>query len=1107
MKRPALLLSFLLFVLPSVARTPLKEAFVLSSMAVIENVKEGSVAAAAGVKAGDLVVSINGSINPTLQEVLGYRYDWERSKSTSLGVRRAGALIELNLGQGDWGCEFRADLAGKTPDQLAEARSELKKDETLDAGKNKYESLIIRAVKGSSRDSACWLMLDLGKGLKERRKWKDAVAVFGRAAENAPPDSFWRFSALLKEADAFAGAKENDRASGLYEDVAAAARSTGMEMRLAGALNSWFAFARQSGDLPKAENLARESLEIKERLVPDSYDMAVSLNNMGVVKRSLGQLHDAAENFLKSKTIRERLAPGSLDVAVTLNNLGNVTLDQGDLSAAREYYMKALSIIERLSPESLAVAGSLNNLGSVAKEQGDLNAAREFHFRALAIRERLAPGSQETAMSFTNLGAIARAQGDFPASKEYHLKALSIYKKLAPESLEVALSLNNLGILSSDEDDAAAAKDYHTQALAIRERLAPGSLDVAMSLGNLGNSAYKMKDTSGAKEYYSRALAIRESLCPGSIETARIYYNLGIVAGDSGELDKAKGYYLKALAIENRLAPGSIDVAVSLSSLARAEKSSGNLPRCTELLSDAVDALEFQRSRVGGETAKTSFAAVHGDFYTQLISAYLDSGKPAMALQTLERSRSRALLEMVSSRYVDWKAEIPAALLERQEELDLQRKKLCDALFRADAKTSSDDIEAWRAELLLLPIKEDALAEEIRKSSPRLASLEYPKPLDFDSLRKALEPGTLLLAYAVAEDETYLFALGNTDLRAYRIPMGEKALQNKVRAFRAGLLHEASKGPASDAWKVSSRELYEVLLQPASSEIAKCSRVLLLPDGPLHLLPFTALLPSGRKLPKELNKEPIGVQRPITVEASMTVYLELQKAKAAISASSAPSWIGFGDPLYSNSDIIGGTVLEPLPGTRKEIEAISPLFNGKALSFLGENATEDTVRSLPDASYYLHFACHGILDTKFPMNSALALSIPPFSEISGTAVFEDHKKDGLLQAWEIIEDVKIDSDCVVLSACETGLGKDMGGEGLIGLTRAFQYAGARSVLSSLWSVSDESTAILMKSFYSHLCQGRSKSESLSLAQKEMIKSQKYSHPFFWAGFVLNGDWK
>ena len=190
--------------------------------------------------------------------------------------------------------------------------------------------------------------------------------------------------------------------------------------------------------------------------------------------------------------------------------------------------------------------------------------------------------------------------------------------------------------------------------------------------------------------------------------------------------------------------------------------------------------------------------------------------------------------------------------------------------------------------------------------------------------------------------------------------------------------------------------------------------------------------------------------------------------------------------------------LAPLPATRVEVASLSRLFEGSATTYLGADATESRAKAIKSARY-LHFATHGLLDPRAPLNSALALSLP--------AQRRDGEENGLLQAWEIFEQVRLDTDLVTLSACETALGAELAGEGLIGLTRAFHYAGARSVLASLWRVADDSTADLMVRFYGHLKAGLSKDEALRRAQRDTIAQPRTSAPFHWAAFILSGDWR
>jgi CHAT domain-containing protein len=296
------------------------------------------------------------------------------------------------------------------------------------------------------------------------------------------------------------------------------------------------------------------------------------------------------------------------------------------------------------------------------------------------------------------------------------------------------------------------------------------------------------------------------------------------------------------------------------------------------------------------------------------------------------------------------------------------------------------------------------------------------------------------------------------------------------------------------------------LVRPAEPVLAKADRWLISPDGPLHSLPFAALLAGDHYLAES---------KPIHLVASAAVYKEIKATRAKKPAAATMELLAAGDPLYParlenpaeaaadpqvQTALRRGLRLEPLPATRSEVEAISNLFPNVRI-LLGRDATEEAIKSLAPQARRLHFACHGLLDERFPLNSALALSIPERPE--------EGRANGLLQAWEVFDELRLDADLVTLSACDSGRGKEMGGEGLIGLVRAFQFAGARSVLASLWSVSDASTGDLMKRFYGHLRSGKPKDEALQSAQIELIRSprKELSHPFHWAAFQLVGDWR
>ncbi|MBP7867740.1 MAG: tetratricopeptide repeat protein [Acidobacteria bacterium] len=874
------------------------------------------------------------------------------------------------------------------------------------------------------------------------------------------------------------------------------------------------------GDLTTARERFEKSLAIRERVAPDSADVAHALSNFAGLLVDLGDLPLAKAYYRKALAIRERLSPDSLDVAHCLAAMSNAYRKQGDLKTARECCTRALAIQERLAPKSLAVAGCLIDLSSVAKEQGDLAVASALLARALAVQESVAPDGPAVAVTLDSLGNVVRAQGDLAMAREYYLKALAIRERLAPNGLEAAYVLNNLGALAFERGDLAAAREFHLKALAMKERLVPETLDMAESLNDLADLAAAQGDPASAGDLYRKALALKERHAPDSLDMALTLDGLGQVLRSQGDLGAARETLHRAVTLQERLAPGSRDLADSLRSLARVERAAGSLSLAADLMARAVDTLEAQRSRVGGASAKTAFSAVTGDFYTDLIAARLDTKQPRLALETLERSRARTLLEMVSSRYVDLGGEIPAALLERQREMAGRRRFLSEKLGQAGAKTDPREIEAWRAELLMLPQMEDALAEEIRKASPRLAALQYPKPLDYAGMREALEPGMLLVAYAVGETESYLFTLrrprgkaSGDELRVVRLKAGRQELANRVMVYR-----EAVSQPDTDIeeCRAASRELFSLLLGPVAREVAGCERILLLPDGPLHLLPFAALVPgapAGRGKARLDPSQPLGLQRPLSVQASLTVYAGLKPGPGPVAIGL--NWTGIGDPVYPGTEKPGdvpdevarlktrGFHLGPLPGTRREIEGIARLFGERAQVRLGPDATRESVLKLSRSTRLVHFACHGLMDPDFPMNSALALSPAP---AEGPGKDESGKTD-LLQAWEIIQDLRLDSDCVVLSACETGVGKVFGGEGILGLTRAFLYAGARSVVVTLWPISDESTARFMHAFYREILAGVPRDQALRRAQANLARQPGFAHPFHWAAFVLVGAGK
>ena len=1093
---------------------------VRTPLAVVDSVQEGMLADLAGVAAGDLVVDLAGLADPDLQTVSAHAFERCNAEEADLVLERDGARRPVTLAQGNWRCELRPDLETRALERLEVGRAALAAKD-WERARGELEALAVALGEEGAADAACWLRLDVGRRLAAAGEWERADAYLEPlAAMDDASKPYWRFSAALEAAEVARLSGRNDDAPGRYERAVALADAEPSGLRRAAALSRWMEFEYRRGRLAEAKRLADEVLAIRERAAPGSLAVAAVLTNLGSVASNQGEVSAARDYHSRAVAIFERLAPGSLYLAAGLNNMGGLAWREGDLPAARDSYLRALALFERLMPDSLYVAVTLGNLGAVAKDLGDLSAARRFHLRALEIEQRLAPESTEVAGSLQNLGVVAQTQGDLEAAREYHLAALELFQRLAPGSQDEASCWANLGTVAYELGDLAMAREHTSQALAIREREAPGSFGVAACRNNLGELALEEGDLGRAREQFDAALAIRSRLAPASLDASSTLHNLGRLELAASDLDAARTRFGEALAIRERLAPASLDVAESWRALAGVERASGNLSGAITAMERSLQAFEAQRSRVGGASSRATFVASQGRFYSEMVELRLAAGDPWGALVTLERSRARSLLELLAGRKIEAEGLIPAELGARRDELERRRVALADNLARSDAATDPAQVEGWRSELLRLPVEEDALAEEVRRANPRLAALEYPRPLERQGLVEAVEPGTLLLAFSVGERETVLFSLLRRSRRepvldAVRLPVGERELRRRVQALRLALT-AASRGRGDDdSWRRPAEELFRDLLAPAAKSIARCRTVLLLPDGPLHQLPFGVLLPGvGRGLPRGLSSDPLGVQRPLRFAPSVTVYRELEQLVTRPDHGVGARWVGFGDPrlpsgeLEAPADLVqlagAGVPLEPLPGTRREVERVAALVGEGARVFLGEQASEAAVRSLDPGTSFLHFACHALASAQFPMSSALVLSAP---QVGPDELLRDpsgHERDGLLQAWEVVEDLRLDADCVVLSACSTGLGREVGGEGILGFTRAFFFAGARSVAVSLWPVADESTAALMERFYREVLAGSPRDVALQRAQSELAGSERYGHPFHWATFQLHG---
>jgi CHAT domain-containing protein/Tfp pilus assembly protein PilF len=855
----------------------------------------------------------------------------------------------------------------------------------------------------------------------------------------------------------------------------------------------------------EARDLHTRALVIRQRAAPDSAAVASSLGALGRV----ASRNESAEDLLaRSLALWEELAPDSIDVASASNDLGAFQFQHGNVAAARDLHERALAISTRLEPGGLDQAASLYRLGNVAWRRGDLASAEELHQKALAIRRAHAPESAAVESSLNSLGNVAGSRKDLESAQRFHRQALAIGEKRAPHSIEPML--HNLGEDARLLGDYATAEALLRRALGMYDRMPPGSgreVAIANTLVSLAAVARDRGDLPEAETIVRRALAIRAAYEPDSLHLAEDREVLADILWERGRQAEAREEYLQILRVASRTVPSSELEARTLHSLGLSDRAEGRTAQAAEMFGRAIDALDSQKGRLGGAIeARELFSAAYADMYRDLIEALADLGRIEDAFWILERSQARLLLAMLAERELMLASNVAPGLEEDRARADAEYDRTQRQL--RDLSPSQD---AARLELLdrlaALRDRRSDTIERIKKASPRYASLRYPRPLDLEAARRALDPGTLLLSYSVGTERALLFAVEpsgakGSGLTVFPLSGNSASLREAVASYRNMLNFRGPRAPDTTRNLLArSRSLYASLLEPAEALIARYDRLLIRPDGPLHTLPWAALArSSGSDAPDYLVES-----KPIHTTISATVYAELKKARLALPRDPSVMVAAFGDPLYPklpDSRVAverGGARFDPLPESRREVLEIAALYSPKSEVYLGPEATEERATAIGTDVPLIHFACHAVLNERFPLDSALVFTIPEKPR--------EGQDNGLLQAWEIFERVRIDADLVTLSACESGLGKETGGEGLIGLTRAFQYAGARSVLASLWKVEDKPTAELMKRFYVNLKAGRTKDEALRLAQIDLICSPGYSHPKDWAAFQLNGDWK
>lgn len=985
------------------------------------------------------------------------------------------------------------------------------------------------------------------------------LSVVGSSA--GAPDSAARVRTLLERAEALARAGELRQAETVLSRALEISESADPRSRTTAVCLERLARLAYERETERDEHaaMAQRAVTLLEATAPGSLELARALDLLSRYTPNLEEATNLAERALR---IEEAVAPNGPQMAETLSRLQALVLGSEGL----EYARRALAIRRRLAPASPETARALADVARQLRERGDLDGAAEQLEQALAIQRRIDPRSQEMASLLGSLAILDMLRGDLREAEAHNLQALAIEEATAGPVTR-ATRLNNLAQLASLRGDFDSADRYLDRSLGLLGDDDTSDLKAA-SLAIRADVALARGQVERALTVYDRAEAILRAIDPehpgvGYVESrkARILLDAGRAEearalllpaveearrdfpGTPGladrlfllaEADRLRGepaaagrLHREALTIRETVAPGSLDEAESAHALGVLARDAGDAEQALELFRRAVAALESQSERLGGSPeTRARFRGRYRVLFRDLERLLLDLDRHDDAFHVLEEARGQGLLALMASRHLDLDAELPGDLAERIRVADIAYDRALRDLATRGPTAEPAALAAMQR--TLEQARRRRLETRDRRRAvlpPRTAPFREARALGVADVRELLEPGTLLLSYSLGPERSVVYALGpggpdgagEDGLAVADLGVDQDAIRSRVERLRS-LISVPPTLRRRLAATAAATDLGRLLLGPVAGRLERAERLLIVPDGALNLLPFAALVVPGGPA-----GEPRYLVRslPSRVVSSVTLYASLRRSKGGSPPSGRASGpvVGFGDPSYPRrasatsakavpvasraaaSSVLRGALesgldLTPLASSRSELEVLRRVFPGRAEIWTGKAATEERVMSAAPGASMLHLACHGFVDERFPMESGLALAIDPGHR--------DAEDNGLLQAWEIFEHLHLDADLVTLSACDTGLGQEDAGEGLLGLTWAFLYAGADSVLASLWSVSDASTAKLMARFYRELSTGVPEAEALRRAQLTLLDDPATRSPFYWAPFHLVG---
>jgi CHAT domain-containing protein/tetratricopeptide (TPR) repeat protein len=841
------------------------------------------------------------------------------------------------------------------------------------------------------------------------------------------------------------------------------------------------------GRYGKAIAAVERSLEIR-RARNDRWGEAVTSQNLCLIRVHLSEWREAIRCYEQLLPLLEEV--GEPD-AEAFNGLGGAYSGLGELRKARELYDRSLQKRRALN-DWKAAAVVLNNLAVLSVAQDDLGQALDYYGQSLEAVRKV--GDREwVARILSNLAGAYLDLGEPQRALDLLNEALPVRHELGDKRGEVA-TLLLLGSAHERLGDEAAALAPYGQALQIAREMEDRAW-TAFALAQSGRGYLQAGDPARALELLTQAADLHRAL-ENRAGLAAVLQLTGEAETRLKQPEKALATLREALGLWHDLGDPSGKVE-TLSSLAAAERGLGRLQEAVAHAEEAVSLVESSRTKVADPGLRASLLASRRRAFDLAIGLRMDLGDAEAALALSERARARSLLDLLQEARNKIRDGMSPELREREENLAFQLGRNARDLRGSPAGEKRAQLQRERAELLA---GADRLEDQIRRSNPRYAALDQP-PLDAAAIRALLDPGTVLLEFTLGEERSFLWLVTPERVESFELPGREE-----IEAVAHRTYIDASKLEEGDA--AAHQALSRLLFGKVAADRLHVRRLVIVADGALQYVPFAILPdPEAPGVPLVVGHEIVSLPSASVLDTQRRVLAGRPRARKAVAI--------LANPVFSLSDSrlpkpapsrtparapAAGERFQRLPATEREARAIAGLLPPDQVFLgLGTEASRATALGGSLAGYRaVHFATHGQIDPETPRLSFLALSM-----------FDDkaQPQEGYLRLSDVYN-LKLDADLVVLSGCETALGREIRGEGLMGLTQGFFYAGAERVMASLWRVEDSATAELMSRFYrGMLKEGLPPAAALRAAQLAVRSDPRWQDPFYWAPFVLQGDWR